>query len=319
MGKCSKDKCYPDGRCREGEAQKKDCEHWNSDDKTDAVNNAVLAEENAYLLPWSGNSMGLDDIGIVSERSNPIQFGSIGEANSGKTTFLGLLYLLLSSGEQIGDRKFANSFSLLGWEYIANYMRYSGGNKPSFPPHTSSFSGRDVGLLHLGLRSKNTFTDYLYTDVPGEWFTNWAIDSNATDSGNASWINDNSAGFLLFIDCEGLVSQPGKYRQSTKRLIGRLLNNLDGKPVAILWSKADKFDEIKPAIKNIIQKEIKKIPNHKEFQISIHPGKGKTYHKNILKSINWLNENTTSSRVVDKIEFSSATNDDFFISYRGQL
>ncbi len=318
MGACNKDNCYPEGRCRLGNLQKKECEHWHTEE-VQASGETELTEENAYLLPWSGNSMGLDDRGIISERSNPFLFGSLGEANSGKTTFLGLLYLLISTGEQINKWNFTNSYSLLGWENIANYMRYTGGNKPSFPPHTSSFSGRNVGLLHLGLRSNNAFKDYLYTDVPGEWYTNWAVDTNASNKGNAPWINQHSSGFLFFIDCEALIEQPGKYRLKTKKLIARLLNNLNGRPVAVIWSKADLFESIKPTIKQIIKKEIEKLSNYQEFQVSLHPGKGKSYHKNILKSISWLIENTSTARITDKIEFSSAKSDDFFISYRGQL
>lgn len=318
MGNCSQENCFPEGRCRLGNPQKKDCKNWQSETEGITTTNE-LSEENAYLLPWSGNSMGLEDIAIINERSNNVLFGSIGEANSGKTTFLGLLYLLISNGEQVGNMQFANSYSLLGWEYIANYMRYSGGNKPSFPPHTSSFSGRNIGLLHMGLRNQSDFKDHLFTDVPGEWFTNWAVDANAAHSGSAIWINENSAGFMLFIDCEGLVKNPGRFRRNTIKLINRLLNNVNNRPVAVLWSKADEYGNIKPAILNTVRQQVQKIPNYDEFYVSIYPGKGKMYHKNILKSISWLLENSINGNVDTEMSFSSELSDDYFLSYRGRL
>ncbi|MEP0266711.1 hypothetical protein [Dokdonia sp.] len=319
-GDCSRNSCYDDLRCPVGHTHKKDCSHWKSG-KTESNTKEEfdVPEGNSHLLSWSGSSMGMDDINVLTERTNSMLFGSIGEANSGKTTFLGLLYLLLNDGQFIKDWNFSNSYSILGWEYIANYLRYQSGNKSEFPPHTSSFGGRDVGLLHLGLLNNQSLFDLMFTDVPGEWFTNWSSDVSGTGTGNANWIHENSRGFFLFIDCEALVNEPGKYRLKTRALINRLLNDLKGRPVAIIWSKADLFSEIKDSIKRIISNEIGKIPIKKEFQVSIHHGKGNSYHKNILKSVAWLLEKIISKKESTVFEFSSSKSDDFFISYRGEL
>lgn len=317
--KCSIGNCYPDIRCAEGKKYKKDCPHWEDREKSSKDSKITLTEDNSHLLSWSGNSMGMEDISILSERSSPILLGAIGEANSGKTTFLGLLYLLLSNGQFLENWSFSNSYTILGWEYIANYLRYQSGNKSEFPPHTSRFDGRDVGLLHLGLFNRAFLHDIMFTDVPGEWFKYWAENINDSGTGNAPWIHKNSRGFLLFIDCEGLVKESGKYRLKTRKLINRLSNDLNGRPVAILWSKADFYDKIRDPIKNIIKNKLGKIPNSKEFLISIYHGNGNTYHKSILKSIDWLLQKTTSVNRTKQFEFSSVKNDDFFISYRGEL
>jgi len=317
---CSRDNCYDELRCPVGHVHKKDCPHWNKSKNKETVPVGLdIPEGDSHLLSWSGSSMGMDDINVLTERSNSMLLGSVGEANSGKTTFLGLLYLLLNDGQFIKNWNFSNSYSILGWEYIANYLRYQSGYKPEFPPHTSSFGGRDVGLMHLGLLNNQSLFDLMFTDVPGEWFTNWSSDINGTGTGNANWINENSRGFFLFIDCEALVKEPGKYRLKTRSLINRLLNDLKERPVAIIWSKADLFDKIKDATKGIILKELEKISIKKEFLVSIHHGKGNSYHKNVLKSVAWLMTEITTNRVSEEFEFSSSKSDDFFISYRGEL
>jgi len=316
---CSKNSCYDELRCLVGHVHKKDCPNWESN-KTESSTKVEfdVPEGNSHLLSWSGSSMGMDDINLLTERTNSMLFGSIGEANSGKTTFLGLLYLLLNDGQFIKHWNFSNSYSILGWEYIANYLRYQSGNKSEFPPHTSSFGGRDVGLLHLGLLNDESLFDLMLTDVPGEWFTNWSNDVSGSGTGNANWINENSRGFFLFIDCEALMNEPGKYRLRTRALINRLLNDLEKRPVAIIWSKADLFSKIKDSVKRIISNEIDKIPVREEFYVSIYHGKGNSYHKNILKSIAWLLEKSISKKELAEFEFSSAKIDDFFISYRGK-
>lgn len=320
-GSCSKDNCYDDLRCSLGNVLKKECPNWKDqeDKNIDEKSDFNLSEGSSHFLSWSGSSMGMDDINILTERTTPLLLGSVGEANSGKTTFLGLLYLLLSDGQFLKSWSFSNSYSLLGWEYIANYLRYQSGNKSEFPPHTSSFGGRDVGLLHLGLFNNQSLYDTLFTDVPGEWFTNWSSNTSDSGAGNAGWINDNSRGFFLFIDCEALVNEPGKYRLRTRALINRLLNDLKNRPVAVIWSKADLYDKISEPVLKIISREIDKIPVKEGFRVSVFQGKGNSYHKNILKSVSWLMDKTNSKEKTGLFQFSSSESDDFFISYRGKL
>lgn len=317
-GKCSKEGCYPEIRCKLGESQKKNCENWENNEKDD-VNNTegIPNEENSYLLTWSGNSMGLDDVSMLSERSEPILVGSIGPENSGKTTFLGLLYLLLTNGNSLEDWGFSHSYSLLGWEYIANYLRYQADNNPEFPPHTTSFEGRKVGLLHLGLKNDNVLNDLLLTDVPGEWFTNWAIDVKGGNVGNAPWIHEKSQGFYFLIDCEGLKNKPGKYRNNTLSLIHRFSNSLRGRPVAVLWSKADVLEDVKKPIENVIRNELENFQNYKEFRVSVYKDEG--FHEMILESLGWLLQNILNPKSVDQIEIPTMDSRDLFIFFRGSL
>ena len=318
MGKCELPGCFPNLQCKEGNIDfKKDCSHWVESSEDKPVEQVFLGEEGSHLLTWTGNSLGLDDLDILKERSSPKLFGSVGEANSGKTTFLGLLYLLLNSGSRIDSWMFANSYSVLGWEYLANYLRYTDAQKFSFPPRTSTKYGRGVGMLHLGLKSESNLVDFVLTDVPGEWFSNWANSVDDPNAGDAPWIDENSDGFLFFIDCDELASNRQLYRHTTIKLLRRVQNNLKNRPVAVLWSKSDLLSNVNNNDIAKIQRELQKFVNCEEFYISINPGKGNQFHRNIIRSIKWLIEQSNPSRQSTSIEFQKIENDDYFLSYRG--
>lgn len=315
---CKKDGCYANIECPLGEPFKEDCEYYTGNQPEQSISNGFVTEKSAHLLSWSGNSMGMDDLKIVAERSSPLLISLMGAPNSGKTTFLGLLYLLLSDGRQLEKHRFSNSYTLMGWEYIANFMRYEGGSKSGFPPHTSSYGGRDVGLLHLGLKNNKKLTDILLTDVPGEWFKNWSVDEKDVNAGKAGWIDENATGVILFLDSEGLSSptEYGKYRISTLKLIRRLANNIGTRKVAVVWSKADLKKKINAPISKIIQKEIEnKLPNHKIFDISVQHGAKNEYHNNILSVLNWLIEKKEVQHERE-IQLCSADSNDYLFRYR---
>lgn len=317
---CKKEGCYENIKCKFGEPLKKDCEHYiGKEPIVEGTNNEFLPEDNSYLLSWTGNSMGLDDLKLVVERNSPQMISLVGAPNSGKTTFLGLLYLLLGNGQFLKDHKYSHTYSILGWEYIANFMRYQTPNRPDFPPHTSSYGGRDVGLLHLGVKQLDNLKDLLFTDVPGEWFNNWSIDENDSNAGRAKWIDDNATGIILFLDSEGLSSdESGRFKITTQKLIRRLSNTVGKRKVAILWAKADLKNNINPSIINILQREIEnKIQNHRFFDISVQHGKKNIYHNNILQTIDWLLGEEDVNTKPEKISLYSDNSEDYLFRYRG--
>jgi hypothetical protein len=157
----------------------------NKDEKSQA--------EDAFLLPWSSNSLGIVDLQFIAGRSKPLLIGIIGPHNAGKTTLLTVLYLLLSQGWRVKGRRFVGSYTLGGWENLAHSLRWTPNQGPHFPPHTPNDAGRLPGLLHLAFRRDDgVLEDVLLTDAPGEWFERWAIDKGAPNLDGARWISSNS-------------------------------------------------------------------------------------------------------------------------------
>jgi len=319
--KCEIKDCYDDSPCLKGEALKKNCRHWKGASAKEQES-ALPEEGNSYLPSWTANSMGRNDIAIIAERSSPFLIGGVGASNAGKTTFLGLLYLLMHNGKAIPGWSFAGSYSTLGWEYIAQYLRYESGKRPQMPPHTRSYAGREVGMLHLALKSIDRFRDILFTDVPGEWFSAWATDANDVNAGNAPWIHEHADGFMLFLDCEALSgSEFGLHRAEALRLIGRLSNELGNRPVAVLWAKADLKENIKAPIRLAIERQLKNaFQLFKEFNISIEnkaDANGVNYHASILEAVAWLLAEARHIKMEISLPVLEDYNNDPFLAYRG--
>ena len=203
--------------------------------------------ERLLRLPWSGNSLGLRDLELVTACAPAIVLGIVGPYNSGKTTLLTFIYLLLQRGEPLTVGTFAGSSSLVGWENLAAKLRWQPGTGgPMFPPHTSRAVGRRPGLLHLALRgTDNVRRDFLFTDPPGEWFSLWTQKEKADGAEGARWVQRHADRFLFLVDREALASPDrGKARDDLRDLARRLSPGLDGRPVAVVWTKSDQ--EVKP-------------------------------------------------------------------------
>jgi hypothetical protein len=169
--------------------------------------------------------------------------GIVGRSDAGKSTFLSLYYLLLARGAPFSAGRFAGSYTLEGWENLAQYLQMKSPELPTFPPHTPSGTGRVPGLLHVAIREPDgTLADLLLTDASGEWFENWAADENAESAEGARWIADHAQAFLLFIDCARLAGSPVEAAEAlaeTLRLGQRLRDQARGRRVGVVWAKAD--------------------------------------------------------------------------------
>lgn len=268
MIQCSRKTCFvPDTGCALGHVDRTKC----PDLTVRAEKSALLAETpDEVLLPWSGSAMGLGDLGFVAGRGRPLVMGIIGPQNAGKTTLLAAWYLLLGRGAAaLGGREFAGSYSLDGWEAIAGALRWSPGQSPSFPPHTTSRSGRAPGLLHLSFAEAGRFADYLFADAPGEWFQRWAINRDSNDSDGARWISDRADAFLLIADREALSSENrGSARNDLQLLARRVSVERGTRPVALVWTKADL--EVEPAIEQSVRQAVLAVtPDAEEFSVSV--------------------------------------------------
>ena len=242
-------------------------------------------------MPWSGNVLGLTDLGFVAGRSKPLVLAIMGPHNAGKTTLLGAWYLLLGRGFRPEEGlRFSGSCSLAGWEVVANPLRWEPGPiPPAFPPHTSSASARIPGLLHLAFKQDHDRrTDYVMTDAPGEWFRKWAVKRDDPDALGARWAAEHADAFLLVADREALAgSVRGATRTGIQLLARRLADELRERPVALVWTKADIPipSETEEAVRRAV---LRVIPKAVEFSVSVMTKPdGTEYVQEFLDLLRW--------------------------------
>jgi hypothetical protein len=275
MNECSRGTCFvPDTGCDLGHTNLSECSAWRG--KSQLTAEAAEPPEEG-LLPWSGSALGLADLGFVAGRARPFVVGLAGPQNAGKTTLLGAWYLLIGQGATKGDKqRFAGSYSLAGWEAVAGSLRWSPGQPPTFPPHTTSRGGRSPGLLHLAFRdSEGAHTrDFLWTDAPGEWFQKWAVNRDAREAAGARWIADRADVLLLVADREALAGESmGAARNAIQLLAQRLAAERRGRRIALVWTKSDVAisQEIEVAVRTAVTGLM---PDAVEFSVSIVPPEG---------------------------------------------
>lgn len=317
-GNCSKEDCYPEetGCNHEGCDLLTDCTYYNKE--SERSSSQIVPEDDFYIrIPWTGNTLGLQDLNFLSSTSPIILIGITGVASAGKTTFLATLYCLLRQGYKIGDYQFAGSLTLIGWENIAWYLSWDNHNDIQFPPHTSSNAGRIPGLLHISLR--NTIgekKELIFTDAPGEWFGHWIINKSNANAQGAEWVHEHADAFLLFADCEMLSStQLGKARQQSKQVADRLKHELKDRPLGLIWSKSDiQLDlEIKEQISGHIQNS--PLASYKEFETSVRKEGNANLQLNILESIDWI-LSVLEDEAQNLPEITRLTPNDLFLSKR---
>ena len=213
------------------------CPHFLHETRT---SESDLTEENERF-PWTGRPFGLKDLRFVTSVIRPHVVSVVGFADAGKTTLLGLLFLMISRGHQVmDDAAFAGSFTLQGWENIASFLQLNSDGPIQFPPHTTQ-SGRVPGLLHLRYSLYAGFErDLLFTDAPGEWFSHWTDNAEAENAAGARWIAANANKALIVADTKALTGpQKGAARTSLEFLIRRAQSTFRKDAVALLWSKTD--------------------------------------------------------------------------------
>lgn len=285
---CTKAPCHPDDTgCNLGAYLPSQCEYYrpNGEAKTQPQ-----PEDEARRIPWTGNSLGLQNLLVLSARSRLTIIGVVGAASAGKTTFLASLFCLLRHGYEIGGYRFAGSYTLLGWENLAWYLTWKAEGQINFPPHTSSNSGRVPGLLHLTLRDKNgTLRDIVLTDAPGEWFPAWAVNKHDANAAGAAWMYEHADAFLLFADSQRLTGpQQGTSRNQLQQIGERLKENLGARPLGLVWAKSDV--DVPAAGKSKVAGYLTNSPlaHFREFEVSVQAGPERIWHRNILATMEWV-------------------------------
>lgn len=251
-----------------------------------------------FRVSWTGSPMGLQDVRLLTARSRVLYIGLVGAANAGKTTFLALLYALLRQGQAIPGYRFAGSYTLPGWEAIASSFTFKEGKTEiQFPLHTSRSISRDEGrvpgLLHLALLPETGPAlpiDVLFTDAPGEWFTNWILKYDAEASAGARWMYQHSDAFLLFADRDRLTgTQRGTARGEIKELADLLIHQLGTRPLGLVWAKSDVPNERPQFLDDISQHLHHAAPRHyHEFEVSVELSGAERWHPQVLGSVAWL-------------------------------
>lgn len=318
-GKCSKRHCYPDSGCNyEGYDILTECPHYNKG--VAAEQTALSKEDGSYWIrmPWTGNTMGTQDLNYLSAMSPVTLIGIAGVASAGKTTFLATLYCLLRRGLKIGSYQFAGSFTLTGWENIAWYLSWKDHSSIQFPPHTSSNAGRIPGLLHITLRNdKGRKIELVFTDAPGEWFDHWTTSTQHESAQGAVWIHQRADAFLLFADCEMLADfeHLGKARQQIKQVADRLKYALGERPLGLIWAKSDISleEQVKKGISHYLTNS--PVKHYQEFEASVRGGENDTLHVNILHSIEWI-INVSEAKQNEPLTIKRYVPSDGFLSKR---
>lgn len=314
------DEDKPDCKCGEINYKDKDkgCKNYIGDKSDSIIENATEKEKvEGQRLPWHSSSMGELDISWLKSQRQPIIIGVVGQAEAGKTTLIATLYMLLRNGSKIGNYEFAGSYTLLGWEKIAHFLGFYQHKKLNFPPHTSSKTARIPGLLHLCLKDNyGQYHDILFTDAPGEWFTNWAARTEGEESRGARWIDEYADAFIVIADTEAFIASIGSTRRNLMSVVQKMRNTYQNRPSVLVWTKADKVidSEIK---KGITQQVIQNLPNIQPFDVAVININDDSEHlrENILNLVNHLlvqKHNSVNS--LPQIEVKNPN--DFFFSIR---
>ncbi|WP_417447383.1 TRAFAC clade GTPase domain-containing protein [Kangiella sp.] len=273
MEKCSNPNCFADDNtsCADGHMTLQQCPAWNKDQENGDESHKDQALSEHMMLPWSGLAMGGTDLNFITGKGKPITIGIVGPESAGKTTILAALYLLLSRGAYKSEKyRFSNSYTLSGWEAVANSLRWLPGQPPNFPAHTPSGLSRSPGMLHLAFRQSNhELRDFLFADAPGEWFQKWSVNQQSEDAEGACWVSEHADVILLIADREALAgSGRGRARNDFQLLAQRVISEMDGRPMALVWTKGD--IEVAPAMEEAIRKAVSSYSSDlPEFTLSI--------------------------------------------------
>lgn len=316
--RCSKEGCYaPDDFCLElAGPLHEQCQYFEKIGAAEAP--AKTAKKSATSIPWTGEWLRPEQLDLLTHRGTPKIIGLIGSSGAGKTTYLAMLYSLLFNGKRIENWDFAGSYTLNGWELQAKMLQVQEDGTVRNPDATPS--DKDFySLYHFALRHDSFLHDILFADSSGEVFSKWADNVNDPAAENARWIYENAHAFLLFVDCEAIINQRGRAGRDIIQLAEQVKSGLRGRPVVIVWSKADLAEQMRENIVEIIKRSLaENFPGAVSLEIS-------NYSKSDSDQLCHINNVGVTKAVLDQLanpqplHIAPATiqTDDFFFLYRG--
>lgn len=231
---CPEDHCYVStlGHCRDGFTPPVRCPRLTEHETPPSVS------VSAHGLPWSGLALGTDDLELVSAGGRPRLIALVGLAGAGKTTALATMWMRLRRGARLAGLTLAGSYTLSGWHGISRHLSFPPEGSRVFPPHTTATGNREPAMLHVALRGAKSLTDVFITDVPGEWFRQWAEDRDAVPA--ATWMAERADLFVLMSDSQALSgSGRGRARADYLTLADRVADECRNRPVLPVRAKAD--------------------------------------------------------------------------------
>ena len=316
-GRCSNEKCqaHMTGKCYDDHDDLCNCPNWTT--KSVVAKTKKRKSDTASVIEWTGEALAPETLNIISQRSNPIIVASVGNVDAGKTSYLAMLYILLLNGHKLEDYQFTGSFTLTAWDRLADKLRYNRGTV-AFPAPTPS-NPDYYHLLHLALKKGSKLYDVILADASGEVFKLWADNKDDENAENARWIHKNTNAFLLFVDCEALEKRKAVARGEILDIASRLAQDLGKRPIAVVWSKADRINQVHDKLKELIKEQLKEIfqNNYSEFEVTNYPkiDPEKLCHENNLKTLNWLlNCSIQPSDVVPGLKITNK--EDIFLNYK---
>ena len=245
--KCRDPYCYaPDTPCHLGSLKLGECENWQPEESS------VDADaDNSYRPPWSGLALGSVDLSAIAATRRARIVALVGATNAGKTSALLAYFARLRRGHSVDGMRFAGSFTLLGWDEIARHPGFPPGGTRSFPPHTTS--GRSQALLHVRIASDSgQMFDVYFTDVPGEWFEEWAFEP--AEAPGAAWIAERADLFVLLSDTAALQGPERGQARSDYQVLARRVSSVAGdREVLPIRAKSD-LGAIPDAINSAVKK-----------------------------------------------------------------
>jgi hypothetical protein len=269
-------------------------------------------------LPWTGEPFQPSDIDLVGQRSIPLIVGMVGCADAGKTCYLGMMYTLLFNGKKFARWGFAGSYTLSAWETLAQYLRIKADGTVEFPPPTPS-SPDFYSFYHMALRRGELFRDILFADSSGEVFKLWTENTDDPNAANARWIYEKSSAFIFMIDCVALKKRRGAAKLETVQMAEQLAANLENRPVAIVWSKADEIENIRETIRTALEDDLARVfKNSSVIRVSSFPKSDPDVlcHKNNLAVVEYLLEELNKPRMI-QIDVQAGMSPDTFLDYKG--
>ncbi|WP_241314041.1 TRAFAC clade GTPase domain-containing protein [Chryseobacterium arthrosphaerae] len=318
-GKCTNPDCAAPLACHEGKKNIAECEFWIGSEKvkTEIVSkNSTLKKTKRAVLPWSGDALGIEEIGKVSYRNSPIIFGLIGKANAGKTTYLAMLYTLFLRGGKLKDFKFCGTKTIKAWDELYERLKVQK-EKVAFPDPTPV---QYLRLLHLALRNESKrLKDLFFADASGEVFSMWSQNKDDENAENARWVYKYANAFILFIDCKDLIKRKTLSKTELIDIAQMLNHDLKDRPVIAVWSKSDEKNNVNPKIREKLTEELKELfENYEELDISNFSidDPDILVHENNLSVLNKLLHRTLN---VDKSDLAVEEIDnkpDFFLNYK---
>ncbi|WP_289132716.1 hypothetical protein [uncultured Spongiibacter sp.] len=318
--KCTKEGCYaPDDFCLENAAPlHEQCQFFVKGETKEASSKIENRLSATTSIPWTGEWLRPEHLDVITHRGAPKIIGLVGSSGAGKTTYLAMLYSLLFNGKRIENWDFAGSYTLNGWELQAKTLQVKENGSVRNPDATPS-DNDFYSLYHLALRHDGFLQDVLFADSSGEVFSKWADNVNDPAAENARWIYGNAHAFLLFVDCEAIIEQRGRAKRDIVQVAEQLKRGLRGRPVVIVWSKADLAENMRENIVDAIKKSLfETLPGATSLEIS-------NYSKSDSDRLCHINNVSVAGTVLNllanpkplQIVPTASQTDDFFFLYRG--